>query len=358
MKDREKYTVVGLMSGSSLDGLDVAICEFWSSPSGDCEGQVLEGKTFPFPSELAMKLAVLPQSDALTLAETDFSFSAFSAQCVHNFLKGFEVKPLLIASHGHTVFHQPHQGFTTQIGNGGILAAKTGFPVVCDFRTTDVGLGGQGAPLVPGAEFFLFSKYQACLNLGGIANISFPQHPTLSGFDTGPCNQLLNLAAGWLGLPFDEDGKKARAGKPIPELLEILNQHSYYHKSPPKSLGNEEVRQQWWPILLPFQSEPENVLHTLCLHISTQIAQTITGVGQGGELLVTGGGAFHSFLIDCLKREIPKNWKFHIPSSRMIQFKEAYCFAFLGLKRWLGEINCFSRHTGAKKDSCLGAIYL
>lgn len=356
MNNQEKYAVLGLMSGSSLDGLDMALCEFQREVDGGWSGQILKTETRPFPIHFLEKLKSLPQGTALELAEADFAFSVFSSGCVLDFLVEAPIKPLLISSHGHTVFHQPHHGFTTQIGNGGILAAQSGLPVVCDFRSTDVGLGGQGAPLVPGAEQFLFSDFDSCLNMGGIANISFPKNSQMAGFDISPCNQLLNHAAAWLGLEYDYNGDLAALGKPIPELIQRLEAIPFYSQRPPKSLGNEDVRSVWLPLIGIYRDQPESVMHSLCLHVAKQIAASVSG--ENGKLLVTGGGAFHEFLRKTIQDHLPEGWELILPSSEMVGFKEAYCFAFLGLKRWLGEVNCFARHTGARQDSSLGAVYL
>lgn len=355
MNQAERYLSLGLMSGSSLDGLDMALCEFQRSAIQQWDGRILKSETRVFTQALLEKLTALPSGTALDLAETDFAFSEFSAGCVQDFLVGVSEMPLLISSHGHTVFHQPNRGFTTQIGNGGFLAARTGLPVVCDFRSTDVGFGGQGAPLVPGAEHFLFSDFSACLNLGGIANTSFPNHPQLAGFDISPCNQLLNFAAGWLNLEYDKNGEKAASGKPIPELIQWLDAIPFYFKKPPKSLGNEDVRQLWIPLLEPFKDKPEDVLSSLCKHLAGQIGASFSE--NSGKILVTGGGAFNATLLKSIEEKLGSKWQLELPSSEMIGFKEAYCFAFLGLKRWLGEVNCFARHTGASQDSVLGGIY-
>ena len=346
------------MSGSSLDGLDVAFCSFHQMENNVWEGQIVEAETFELPPGLKKSLDGLRNSSALELAKTDSSFARFSAECVQKIGEKAGKKPMAIASHGHTIFHQPAEGYTVQIGIGGLLAALSGLPVVSDFRTTDVGLGGQGAPLVPGAERFLFSEYDACLNLGGIANVSFPKSSPFLGFDISPCNQLLNKAAAWLHKPYDENGDLARTGILIPKFLDKLNANGFYLRTPPKSLGNEDVAQQWKPIMEEWKSEPENALYTLTHHISSQIAQAVLRHKSSGKMLVTGGGAFNGFLIESLKKEMTEAWEIVIPGHDLIAFIEAYCFAFLGLKRWLGEINCFSEVTGASKDSCAGAIYL
>jgi len=353
----QKFEIIGLMSGSSLDGLDVAYCQFSKNETGHWNGEIVEAKTFSFPTDLENSLRNLPQSTALDFVETDTKFVGFSATCINEVCETIGKPPLAISSHGHTIFHKPAMGYTTQIGNGGLLAGLCSLPVVSDFRTLDVGLAGQGAPLVPGAERFLFSEYDACLNLGGIANISFPKLNPFLGFDISPCNQLLNQAASWKGFAFDKGGELAKTGKLIPELATALNQNEFYQRSAPKSLGNEEVLQGWKPILELWKSGPENVLYTTGQHIADQVVHAIFSIQSTGNLLITGGGAYNSFLVAAIKSGLSQSWQVHIPGPQMISFKEAYCFAFLGLKRILGEINCFAQVTGASSDSCLGAIY-
>ena len=353
----QKFEIVGLMSGSSLDGLDVAFCEFSRNENSEWSGKIIDAQTFKFPSGFETTLRNLPKSTALDLVETDQTFIQFSAICTIKLCQKVGRKPMAIASHGHTIFHNPGKGYTTQIGNGGLLAGITDLPVISDFRTLDVGLGGQGAPLVPGAEKFLFLNYDACLNLGGIANVSFPRHAPFLGFDIAPCNQLLNQATNWIGLEYDEGGKIASSGHLIPDLLKELNEVNYYKKNPPKSLGNEDVANFWKPIVDKWKSQPENVMHTLTLHIADQISKSVLAIQPKGKLLTTGGGAFHSFLIEEIKKAFSENWKIEVPESQMVSFKEAYCFAFLGLKRLLNETNCFAEVTGANSDSSLGAVY-
>ena len=316
-----------------------------------------KGSNVSIFTEIENRLRILPQSTGIDLVETDTKFIQFSAASVKIMIERVGRQPIAVSSHGHTIFHNPKAGYTTQIGNGGLLAGLCNLPVVSDFRTLDVGYGGQGAPLVPGAERFLFSKYDACLNLGGIANISFPKRNPFLGFDISPCNQLLNQAAKWKGFNYDNGGKMAANGKLIPELLNKLDCAEYYQKKEPKSLGNEDVAMIWKPILEKWKTQPEDVLHTTSLHIAMQISKSISSIQQNGSLLISGGGAYNSFLIEKLKSELSGNWDVEVPDSQMVSFKEAYCFAFLGLKRLLGEVNCFAEVTGASSDLCLGAVY-
>jgi anhydro-N-acetylmuramic acid kinase len=350
------FHILGLMSGSSLDGLDVAFCEFELS-SGHWKGKIIHGETFPFGPNLFQKLAQIRQTSALDLIETEAAFVSFCAESIRFFTEKNKIHGLAIASHGHTVFHNPAAGYTLQIGNGGLLSGQLQQTVVSDFRTLDVGNGGQGAPLVPGAEKFLFSEFDACLNLGGIANLSFPGNDPFLGFDVSPCNQLLNLAASWKNLPFDKNGILAQQGRLIPKLLETLEAISFYKKEAPKSLGNEEVFSEWAPLLPFYRDQPENVLYTLCLHIASRIGDGLEKQKSSGSLLITGGGAFHSILLECIKKRLGEKWSVEVPGKEMISFKEAYCFAFLGLLRILEEKNVFRSITGAKDDLICGAIY-
>jgi anhydro-N-acetylmuramic acid kinase len=358
MSSAENYTVTGLMSGSSLDGLDLAFCRFSRRETGAWEGSILKARTASFPPALLADLRRLPTATALDLVRTDAAFIRFCAGEIQQLQASCGEYPDLIASHGHTVFHNPAAGYTLQIGNGGLLAGLTGIPVVSDFRTLDVGLGGQGAPLVPGAEKHLFSSYRACLNLGGIANLSFPREAGPRGFDVCPCNQLLDLAASWLGLPFDAEGKLAEKGSTDPDLLESLRQIPYNRKTGPKSLGNEEVREIWFPVLSGYEREPENVLATLCYYIAAETAAALPPPlpGADNRILISGGGAFHPMLIRCLSQAC-SGWETVIPEKTMISFKEAYCFAFLGLLRWRGENNTLAAVTGAGHDAPGGAVY-
>ncbi len=350
------FQILGLMSGSSLDGLDLAHCHFEKSEDG-WKGKILKARTFPFLAELENRLRKIRESSFEEAAETEAAFVQFCAESTGHFINKFKIEPIAISSHGHTAFHQPAGRYTLQIGNGGLLSGMLNRTVVSDFRTLDVGNGGQGAPLVPGAERYLFSDFDVCLNLGGIANISFPASNDLPAFDIVPCNQLLNLAASWSGLPYDKDGFLADKGRPIPELLMDLDQIAHYGKTPPKSLGNEDVSNIWIPLMMPYKDRPEDVSHTLCLHIASRIAREIKAGKAGGKLLVTGGGAFHLFFMACLRREMGSNWRVKLPSAEMIGHKEAYCFAFLGLLRLLEEKNVFRAFTGAKQDLVSGAVY-
>lgn len=347
------FRVLGLMSGSSLDGLDVALCQFRETGPDEWEGQIEAAKTVPFPETLFQDLQQAARSSALELCRTEQAFLEFCARSIREF-PGWDTAQL-IASHGHTLFHKPAEGWTLQIGNGARLQAMLGLPLVSDFRSADVALGGQGAPLVPGAERFLFSDFTACLNLGGIANISFPQDLNAPGFDVCACNQWLNGLAGKLGMAYDRDGLLSAEGLVIPDLLEKLNQLEYYQKNGARSLGNEDCQRDFDSVLdsdrWPVQDQLATVLH----HIGFQIGRSLP-LASEGKMLVTGGGAFHPGLIGTIRTQLPSGWSLEIPDPLLISFKEAYCFAFLGLRRALNRTNVFAKVTGARTDSVSGQL--
>ena len=349
----QSFEILGLMSGSSLDGLDLACCRFERNRPGEpFRWEITATDCFPFPEILQKKLERCREMTALELIETEQHFVSFSAACIREMLEKTGRNPLAVASHGHTVFHHPAAGYTLQIGNGGLLHGLCGIPVISDFRTVDVGLGGQGAPLVPGAEAELFSDYDACLNLGGICNVSFPKNHI--GFDIGPCNQLLNYASRLRGKEYDENGRMAAAGKLIPELQQQLSAIPFYSLPVPKSLSNEKVAETWIPLLEPYAGQPENILHTLCLHIASCVADVLPAQGK---MLVSGGGVFNEFLFNAIRNACGENWQLTPADNKLAGSKEALCFAWLGLKRLLEEINVPASVTGAKADSVSGALY-
>ncbi len=326
--------VLGLMSGTSLDGLDVALCEFG-------EGyRILKAQTFCYPSDLQHRLEAAGQLSGLELMRLDRDWADFAANCIKEYdFEGFE----LLASHGHTVFHKPHEGLTFQLGNGAVLAAKLGVPVVCDFRRTDVALQGQGAPLVPGAEIDLFSQFDACLNLGGIANITILN--TKQAFDICPCNLVLNYYAQKMGMKYDKDGNTARSGTINYSIIKQWSDWSYYQKTAPKSLGKEDLG------IFFSQNDPQDMLATAVEHIAAQISLYLYG-----KTLITGGGVYNHFLIDKIRQKA-KNAQIVVPDRLLIEFKEALCFAYLGWLRYEDKNNVFSCFTGASKDSLCGAVY-
>ena len=301
------------------------------------------------------KLASLMLSNAEGYAAFDANFGIYSGEQVKLFHDNYKIKADLIASHGHTIFHQPEKGFTSQIGNGAYIYAKSGIPTVSDFRSLDVALGGQGAPLVPIGDKLLFSEYDYCLNLGGIANISFDKLGKRIAGDICPANIVLNKLAEEKGKSYDKDGLFAARGCVDFKLLKNLNNLSYYKKSFPKSLGREWIDDKIFPLLDKTSLSTEDKLATVSEHIAIQIAQMVD-YKRTSKLLVTGGGAFNTDLINRITSHGSKV-KVVVPNPLIVSYKEALIFAFLGLKRILGESNALASVTGASKDSVGGALY-
>lgn len=342
------------MSGTSLDGLDIAYCSFidlgkkWNF-------DVLQTKTIKYPKNLAEKLANAPNLNALDFWKLHVAFGNFCGKEVKKFIQKHNCKPQLIASHGHTVFHQPQNGFTCQIGDGAQIAATTGVNTICDFRSIDVALNGQGAPLVPIGDKLLFGNYEACLNIGGIANISFQQKNKTLAFDICPANIVFNYFANKLGKDYDKGGAIAKAGQVDNKTLKQLNALSYYKIKGQRSLGREAIEKNVFPILEQSGLSLEDKMTTATEHSAFQIASTLTK-NKIKKMLITGGGAYNTFLIERIQAQT--KCKLIIPDKTTIEFKEAILFAFLGILRHTEQINCLSSVTGANRDNVGGAIYL
>ncbi|MEZ4721036.1 MAG: anhydro-N-acetylmuramic acid kinase [Flavobacteriales bacterium] len=341
---------IGLMCGTSHDGLDIACVEFDRNEHGWVYN-LIESNEIPLSESLKQSLDDSTKSSGLQLAKLDADFARFSAEQVNIFCEKYQIAPEFIASHGVTIFHDPRVGITTQIGSGAIISALTQTTTISDFRTQDVAKGGNGAPLVPFADSLLFSEFDYSLNLGGFANVSALRKDALIGFDIAPCNLLLNHIANKIGLNHDEGGELARMGTLIDPLLHSLNKLPYYEQKPPKSLGYEWFEDQILPII-PNES-PADLLHTACEHIAIQIGKSLH---SHGSCIVTGGGAFNDYLIERIRHYV--NCDIVIPDPQIIRFKEAICFAFLGLLRLRQEKNISSTVTGATSDSIAGAIYI
>lgn len=370
MKPRSKNSIkaVGLMSGTSLDGLDLVAVEFWQT--GKTWNFYIEAaETVEYSSEWKNRLKNAPTVSGVELIQLHTEYGRFLGNETKRFLTENNFEPDLIASHGHTIFHQPEKGFTFQAGSGFEIAAVTGITTVADFRSGDVALGGQGAPLVPVGDRLLFSEYEYCLNLGGFANISFEKNGKRIAFDICPVNIALNHFAEIQGFAFDKNGDLGRKGKVNTELLNKLNLLDFYGSEPPKSLGREWVEQVFMSVVNDFEISDEDKLRTVYEHIAQQIVGTIgrgKGEGEGkdkgeeegrdkGKMLVTGGGAFNAFLIELISGKTAV--ELIIPANEIINFKEALIFAFLGVLKIRGEINCLASVTGAKCDSSAGIIY-
>lgn len=348
------YKVLGVMSGSSIDGLDLCISGF-TQENGGWLGSIIETHSATFPSSLAQQLSNARHLSALELTWLENEFTSFVASAIKTHFSNSDFE--LIGFHGHTVFHNPAQGYTLQIGNGALLAADCKTPVVYDFRRTDVALHGQGAPLVPVGDALLFSQYDACLNLGGIANLSIiPKEGNsqkLSGFDVCACNQLLNHFAKQLGFDYDDGGKLAKLGSLNTDLLTYYNSNSWLALPYPKSLGNEYVAKHF--IEGAPSLHPSDGLATACEHIAEHISFCIKSAAITGNVLVSGGGAFNGFLIQSIQKKL-KQATLELATPELINFKEAHLFAFLALLRCLNTENTWASVTGAKHNAISGAL--
>ena len=347
--------IIGLMSGTSLDGLDVAACEF-SYSSQKWNYRILAAKTYSYSGQWIQRLQTLDKQDAQTFVQTDIEYGHLLGSFVNVFMKEYSIVPDYIASHGHTVFHQPKMGITSQIGSGAALAAETGIDVVCDFRTKDIALGGQGAPLVPIGDELLFPDFDYCLNIGGFSNISFDENGMRKAFDISPANMALNYFARKENLPFDEDGLLARQGRVQHDLFEAMNALDFYKEFSAKSLGKEWFEDVFLPVVSSFNYDNHDILASITEHIAYQVGRAVD-VAKEKKILITGGGAKNTFLTEQIAHYLP-NMEVVIPDESLIDYKEALIFAFLGCLRINGQINCLQTVTGGKRNHITGAVYL
>ena len=344
---------IGVMSGTSLDGVDIVSCTFkltggvWSYVSN-------AGEVYPYPTEMLERLKHSYELSGHDLAQLDVDYGRFLGGLVKDFVAENNCKPAFVASHGYTVFHEPQKGLTLQIGSGAHIAAVSGIDTICDFRTVDVALGGNGAPLVPIGDKLLFGSYDYCLNLGGFANISYDNADGQRvAFDICPLNIVANTLTRRIGLEYDKNGELGHKGMVDKELLQKLNAIPYYKQQPPKSLGREFVDAEILP-LFGQRTDIENLLATYYHHAAHQISQAMSAEGKS-SVLVTGGGAYNGYFIECLQNST--KCRVVIPDSAVVECKEAIVFALLGVLRYLGMPNCLKSVTGASCDNIGGAIY-
>jgi len=349
----QTYRVIGLMSGTSLDGLDILLCQFTRKPD-KWNFEIIGSKAVPYPSAWKIKLNSADKLAGLDLVSLDLEYGTWLGQMVCDFLTENPDHPDFIASHGHTVFHQPDRRLTLQIGNGASMAAISGIKVISDFRTVDVALGGQGAPLVPVGDEYLFPEYNYCLNLGGIGNVSYNVGGNRKAFDICPVNMAINILMQKVNLDIDLNGDMGRSGSIIPKLLVKLNAIDFYQKEGPRSIGKEWFDSVFLPIVEKDDLPLRDLLRTVYEHVAVQIGKTIAG-NEEQTLLTTGGGAHNTFLVERIKSYTLV--KVIIPGKKIIDFKEALIFAFLGVLRERNEINCFASVTGASRDSIGGTVY-
>lgn len=345
------YKAIGLMSGTSLDGLDICFANFWKENSS-WKFEIIKAETIPYPKILEEQLrnSIYLSSQDLLALHSEYGF--YLGKITKDFITKNQLSDIdLIASHGHTVFHQPQRKFTLQIGDGRAIKLQTQIPVIYDFRSQDVLLGGNGAPLVPIGDELLFSDYDACLNLGGFSNISFKINEERIAFDIAPVNIVLNKLVQEFGQDYDENGDLSRKGNINPQLLEQLNSLEFYALSHPKSLGIEWCNANVFPLF----SEIENldVLATFTEHAAEQISK-IFNIHQFHKVLFTGGGTYNQFLIEKIKSKT--NTEIIIPKKQIIDFKEALIFAFMGVLRLNNETNVLASATGSSHNHSSGII--
>ncbi len=348
----KKTNIIGLMSGSSLDGIDLVDVDFWND--GKWHFEIVAKDNYDYDDDWRKKLSDAFYYDKNQLQNIDYQYGKLLGQVTKQFIDKFNLKPEFVASHGHTIFHKPQEHYTLQIGDGQALANECGITVINDFRTEDVLKGGQGAPLVPIGDKLLFSDYPICLNIGGIANVSYDVDSKRIAYDICIANQALNYLANRLSMPYDKDGLIAHSGLIDKKLLTTLNSHPFYSQKYPKSLGREFFEDNIKP-LLENRDDIANLMATFVEHIAIQIGESVMTFPETSQLLITGGGAKNKFLVE----RIQAHTKHHVvvPSDDIIDYKEALVFAFLGLLRSRNEINVLKSVTGAESDSSSGKIF-
>ena len=351
---KNNYNVIGVMSGTSLDGVDLAHIEFHLNDE-KWTFEILESETIGYSKDWINHLKLAVDYSEIALNKLNIEYTKLLASIISTFIEKHKIENIdAVCSHGHTILHQPEKGLTLQIGNLPEIAALTHQTAVCDFRVQDVKLGGQGAPLVPIGDRILFSDYDYCMNLGGFSNVSFELNGKRIAFDISPVNTVLNYYANQLGLNYDDKGQISRTGILNKTLLNELNSLEFYKKPFPKSLGFEFVKDVVLPLIEKYEIRIEDKLSTFTEHIAIQTALALPN--QKGILFITGGGAYNDFIIERIQFYLPE-MKIVIPTAKILEFKEALIFALLGILKLQGEINVLSSVTGANMDHSSGEIY-
>ncbi|MEP7079874.1 MAG: anhydro-N-acetylmuramic acid kinase [Ginsengibacter sp.] len=356
------YKSIGLMSGSSLDGLDICFAEF-QEISGKWTFEILCTDCISYSVDLYRKLLLARTLSAKDYLLLDTQYGKYLGMAVNNFIDAYKLhhQVALVSSHGHTTFHYPESAMTHQLGNGAAIAAETGLPVVSDLRSLDIAFGGQGAPIVPLGETLLFPSTNFFLNLGGIANISVHNPKEVLAFDVCPANRILNLLAIQINKEYDENGITASSGKIHEPLLQKLNNQEYYKKVAPKSLSNEFGTEYIYPIITSFNLPVADALGTYVEHIALQIKKSLEPyvAKENSKLMITGGGAFNKFLVDRISFHLNElSIETYVPEKELVNYKEALIMALLGILRWREQPTVLASVTGAQKNSIGGALWL
>jgi anhydro-N-acetylmuramic acid kinase len=356
------YRVIGLMSGSSLDGLDIVYANI-TNVGQEWDYEIEHAVTIPFDMAWKKRLQNFNEHSIAEFLQLHTAFGRYIGNEVNKFIDTYSLhhKVHFIASHGHTVYHNPSENTTFQIGDGASIAAVTGLTTISDLRSIDVAYGGQGAPIVPIADQMLFKAYKYCLNIGGIANISIKTASGIAAFDVCAANQVLNFFVQQKGMDYDDKGQLASIGQYDDHVIQTLHDIPFFQQKGAKSLNNDFAKEYIIPKLNHL--EVENALHTACKHIAYEIKAAILAYipleSEQSELLVTGGGAHNDFLIQCIQEALqPLNITVVKSQDTIIDFKEALAMALIGVLRWREENNTLSSVTGATKDSIGGALWL
>ncbi len=360
------YRVIGLMSGSSLDGLDIAFVEFHES-AGKWSYELKASDCYPYDKEWMQKLRTADTLPAIDYALLDTEYGYYTAELVNRFIRenNLEYQVQLIASHGHTTFHIPGRQTTGQIGSGAVIAAATGINVVSDLRAMDLALGGQGAPIVPIGEKLLFGDFPFFLNIGGIANISFNGPDKYIAFDICSANRILNRFASSEGMPYDDEGRLAASGNLNESVLRVLGDLEYYSKPYPKSLSNSFGTDVVYP-LVKGSGSTTDILRTYVEHIAIQVKNALQNILAESSysdlprrMMITGGGAHNRFLVERIREQVLSlGLETMVPDKKLIEYKEAIVMALIGVLRWREENNVFSSVTGSRRNSIGGAVWI
>lgn len=342
---------LGLMSGTSLDGLDMAFCSFQKNDSG-YSFKILYSETIEYENNITSLLKNAHQLNGCELVNADRFYGYYLGKEIKKIVEKTKIVPDYIASHGHTIFHNPKQKYTFQLGHGPSIAAECGFPVIYDFRSLDVALGGQGAPLVPIGDKYLFSEYLACVNLGGFSNVSFEKEGKRVAFDICPVNFVANILAQRENIPYDKNGEIGKQGSIIDNLLTKLLNLDYHKSLPPKSLGREWVELNFTLFLNFEEYSTKDLLRTLYEYIAIQIVKDIPF--NKGKILFTGGGAKNLYLMQLIQNKA--SWEVVIPDNQIIDYKESLIFAFMAFLKIEGKNNCLKDVTGASRDCITGSL--
>jgi len=350
---KQTYNVLGVMSGTSLDGVDLCFSNF-SYKNGSWNFLIKIARTVKYEKNWIKKLTNAHKLSDANLNELDLDYTSYLSEIILHFISENQIKNIdFISSHGHTVFHEPSKRITYQIGNRVELNKYTKIPVVCDFRIQDVRLGGQGAPLVPVGDLLLFKNYTHCINLGGFSNISIKSKNNIIAYDICPVNIVLNKYSRLIGLNFDNEGKISESGNINNKLLKSLNTISFYNLTHPKTLGLEWVESKIFPLIDSYNISIKDTLRTFVEHIAIQISNNLKY--HNPKILVTGGGVKNKFLMKRIK--ILSNKNLEIISENIIDYKEALIFGFLGVLKIRNENNCLKSVTGAIRDHSSGIIF-